>query len=306
MNRQEFIESCKTKSEAELLEIAKNSRIQAERRLPEETRQKFRLLDDVTEVDERYEGTAYGKTHLFLVRQTGKTGDLPVIINVHGGGWSLDHTERDIYFSRRMANRLGALVVDLDYVLAPEYPYPAALEELEALLDVLPERLPEWGGDKDRIILCGQSAGGNLVAAVLERGKFTEKLKPLAQILCYLPTDNYLDHFHGEELDERGMSTEYYGFFYNRTFEERKNFDVSLVYSTPDQMRKLPPTHILTAGMDPLMQEGRQYYELLKKNGVACSYRCFEDSRHGFLVNLYDEFQEGEDYVASLMEQALG
>ena len=123
----------------------------------------------------------------------------------------------------------------------------------------------------------------------------------LAQILCYLPADNYNDHFNGQELDERGKSTEYYGFFYNRDFEERKNHDVSLVMADMDELKGVPVTDIVTAGQDNLMPEGRKYYEMLTEAGVKTSYKCFENSRHGFLVNLYDEWREGEDYVTKLV-----
>lgn len=300
MNRLEFIESCKNLNEQELLRIATRSRVMAEKRVPEEMKSLFRSLDEVTEAKEITVDTDWGKTHVYVVHEKEATaGKQPVLVNVHGGGWTLPHTERDIYFCRRMAVRTGCLVFDVDYVLAPEYPYPAAIEELEAFFAKLPELCKTYSGDPDRVILCGQSAGGNLLGAVTQRRKIA--LRPLAQILCYLPTDNYNDHFDGGELDERGMSTEYYGFFYNRVFEERANHDVSLALSSVEELRGLPPTAILTGGLDNLKPEAERYVTLLLEAGVQVSYRCFERSRHGFLVNLYDEWQEGEDYVSGII-----
>lgn len=297
MNRKEFIESCRNLSEAELLDIAVRARTMAEKRVPEEMTALFRSLDDVTEVEEIQVETAWGRSHVFIAQAKERSAEKrPVLVNVHGGGWTMPHTERDMYFCRRMAVRTGCLIFDADYVLAPEYPYPAALEELEALFDKLPELCEEYGGDPERVIACGQSAGGNLIGGVLWRGK--TKLQPRAQILCYLPADNYNDHFHGEELDERGKSTEYYGFFYNRVFEERANYDVSLALAPTDELRGLPPTDIVTAGRDNLVEEAERYTEKLKAAGVPTTYTCFENSRHGFLVNLYDEWREGESYVA--------
>lgn len=308
MNRQEFIESCRGLSEEELLTIALESRRRADGRISEETQRQFRSLDEETSVLEQFVNTSYGKTHLYVVRPALKNmcqspqekqdaEALPAVVNVHGGGWSLDHTERDIYFSRRLAHRLNCLVLDVDYVLAPEYPYPGALEELDALFVSLPELIYSYGGDAMRIVLCGQSAGGNLVAAVMQRRRFPALPGIRGQVLCYLPTDNYNDHFHGGELDERALSTEYYGFFYNRNFLERKNHDVSILFADDEELAELPPTDIITAGKDPLCAEGKAYEERLYKAGVPTNYHCFEYSRHGFLVNLYDEWQEGEDYV---------
>ena len=146
MNRQEFIARCANLDEAQLLEQAKESRMRALGRIPEETRRQFRSLDAETKVQERYVQTAFGRTHLYLAEPREAAEEKrPVVINVHGGGWCLDHSERDVYFSRRLAHRLGCLVVDVDYVLAPEHPYPAALEEIEALLAWLPEHLEDSG-----------------------------------------------------------------------------------------------------------------------------------------------------------------
>ena len=297
MNRREFIETCRDLSEAELLEIAVCARSMAEKRVPEEMKALFRSLDDVTDVEEIRVEPTWNSSHVHVVREQQQvSGKRQVIVNVHGGGWTMPHTERDTYFCRRMAVRTGCLIFDADYVLAPEYPYPAALEELEALFDKLPELCEKYGGDPERVILCGQSAGGNLIGGVMWRKKTA--LKPLAQILCYLPADNYNDHFKGAELDERGKSTEYYGFFYNRVFAERANYDVSLALAPTDELRGLPPTDIVTAGRDNLVEEAERYTEKLKAAGVPTTYTCFENSRHGFLVNLYDEWQEGESYVA--------
>lgn len=304
MTRLEFIEACKTLSEEELHNIARKSREMAEKRLPQETLDRFRTLDSITSVEEIYVKTAFGNTHVFLVRENAQPeGQHPVVVNVHGGGWTAAHGERDLFFCRRLAKRLHALIVDIDYVLAPEYPYPAALEEIEALFNVLPEQIEQWGGNKGNVVLCGQSAGGNLLGAVMQRKRFSPEFTPKAQVLCYLPIDNYNDHFHGEELDARGMTTEYYGFFYNRSFDERKNSDVSLLFATDEELRGLPHTDILTCRMDNLMEEGEAYAKKLINVGIPTTLRRFEKSRHGFLVNLMDEWQDGEDYVVSLIEK---
>ena len=301
MNRTEFIEECSKLSRSELVEIALQSRINVWKRVPEELKPLFRSLDDQTEVEERYFETSWGKTHVYVVRDVKRRGEkLPVVVNAHGGGWTLEHSERDLYFCRRMAHLAGCVVFDIDYVLAPEHPYPAALEEIEAFINILPEICEKYNGDMTRLLYCGQSAGGNLLGAVTQRRKTV--VTPIAQILCYPPTDNYHDHFHGGELDERGISTEYYGFFYNQNFEERSNHDVSLALSTLEELKGLPATDVITAGMDNLCPEGERYADLLKKAGVKTTYRCFENSKHGFVVNLYDEWQEGEAYIVELMK----
>ena len=301
MNRMEFIEMCSRLGREKLQNVALQSRENVKKRVPEEMKPLFRSLNDRTEVEERYFETSWGKNHVYVVRGLDHMNEkLPVVVNAHGGGWTLEHSERDLYFCRRMAYLAGCVVFDIDYVLAPEHPYPAALEEIEAFINLLPEICEKYNGDMTRLLYCGQSAGGNLLGAVTQRRKTV--VTPIAQILCYLPTDNYHDHFHGGELDERGISTEYYGFFYNQNFEERSNHDVSLALSTLEELKGLPATDVITAGMDNLCPEGECYADLLKKAGVKTTYRCFENSKHGFVVNLYDEWQEGEAYIVELMK----
>ena len=299
MKRSEFISYAEKLNEQQLQKIAEESRERSGSRIPAEVQKQFRSLDDVTEAEEM---TING-THLFKITRREHSSHMPVIINIHGGGWCLPHTERDIYFCRRIAEATGCLILDIDYVLAPEFPYPAALEEIEHLFVHLKERIPEWNGCLDQVILCGQSAGGNLAAALSQRKHIPFRI--LRQILCYLPADNYADRFGDAELTPRDESTEYYGFFYNRNFEERKNSDVSLVYADAEDLKDVPPTDIITAGLDNLKDEAETYCRLLKDSGIPVTYRCFEHSRHGFLVNLYDEWKEGETYLVSLIRNAV-
>lgn len=306
MTRDEFIAEALTLSRDELKSIANEQRERSAGRIPPEVQQKFRSLDDVTYSKEIYVDTEYGRTHVFLIGKNDTSDEKkPVIINVHGGGWCLPHTERDIYFCRRIANSIDAIVIDIDYVMAPEYPYPAAIEEIEALMSKIPSKLEEWGGDTNRVILCGQSAGGNLIGAVSQRNKCFDGIKVLKQILCYFPADNYINRFGTAELDERSRSTEYYGFFYNPVFEDRKKSDVSLVYASEAELSHLPETDIITGGLDDLTPDAHRYFDMLKEFGVSASYKCFENSRHGFMVNLYDEWKEAEEYLVCLIKKGL-
>lgn len=307
MKRDEFIKEAEKLKKSELQEIANNLRIRSSSRISEEVQKMFRKLDDKTKAEEMNLDTEFGRTHFYLISADKDDSELsPIVINVHGGGWCLPHTERDIYFCRRIAYKTGCKVIDIDYVLAPEYPYPAAIEEIELFIRTASNGLLEkYGADKKKVILCGQSAGGNLLGAISLRCKCFDKMNVLKQILCYMPTDNYRNRFGETELDERDQSTEYYGFFYNDRFEDRKLPDVSLVYASEEEIRRIPDTDIITAGLDNLMPEGRAYYEKIRDAGIQSSYRCFENSKHGFLVNLYDEWEEGEDYLVSLINEVI-
>lgn len=305
MKRDEFLKYCETLSKEELHQLAKADR---ERGIPlsPEARAQFNSLDGETQAVESWLKTDCNPdprgTHIFVVKPLSTpSNQLPVVINLHGGGWCKLHSDRDLYFCRRLAIMLECLVVDMDYVLAPEYPYPSALEEIEALLNELPQLLPKWDGDPQNVVFCGQSAGGNLLGGVSQRKKYTKDLMVKAQILAYSPCDNFSNHFGDADLDPRGIATEYYGFYYNQSMEERRNSDVSLTFATAEDLKGIPPTDIITAGLDNLCPEGKRYFELLQAHGIPSTYRCFEKSRHGFVVNLVDEWQEAEAYILELL-----
>jgi len=196
-------------------------------------------------------------------------------------------------------------VIDIDYVLAPEHPYPSALEEIEALLIKLAELIPEWKGDLRQIILVGIGAGGNLCASLLHRGNIPSSMKVICQILCCIPTDNYSIHSKEEELNERDQMIELHKFNYNQNYPERKNYDVSLVYADREILKNLPVTHIITAGKDSLKDDGDRYFIQLQQSGVPSSYRCFENSRHDFIVKIIDEWKEAEIYIIHLILEAV-
>ena len=306
MNRDEFVAYAENLDDKILLDKACEMRLASEQRIPNEIKEQFRKLDDKTSVEEIYVTTAFGNTHLFIIRPNKViNSQLPIVINVHGGGWCLPHAERDIYLCRRIAVKCKCLVIDIDYVLAPEFPYPSAILEIEALLNELPVLSSKWNGDINNILFCGQSAGGNLVAAVCQRKRFPSVLNLRSQILCYFPADNFENHFGDKELSEREISSEYYGFFYNKKFDDRKISDVSLVYASKEDILNLPKTHIILCGQDPLMPEGKKYYYLLKGYSADVTYKIFQNSHHGFLVNLYDEWQEGENYLTQLIIESL-
>ena len=116
MKRKEFIETCSGLSRSELLEIAVNARKNVEKMISEDTKAMFHRLDEETVVEERYFETGWGKTHVYVVRSLNhKDEKLPVVVNAHGGGWTLEHSERDLYFCRRMAYLAGCVVFDIDY-----------------------------------------------------------------------------------------------------------------------------------------------------------------------------------------------
>lgn len=304
MNRKEFLENVHL-TRKEMIAIAAEMRINAGKRTSPEAVAQFHNLDEKTFCEEKYVQTEYGKSHIYVIKKKGSGTNLPVFINIHGGGWTVVHGERDIYFCRRIVNTLSCVAIDVDYVLAPEYPYPAAIEELCALLQYVVRNAKEFDIDAARLVLCGQSSGGNLAAAVANRMKHDSDVHICRQILCYPPADNCNSRFPDDtQLTPRDEQTEYYGVFYNEKFEDRKNPEVSLVFADKIFLEDTPPTDIITAGLDNLREEAEKFFCLLQKASIPSTYKCFKCSNHGFAVNLTDEWQEAQQYIESLLKQS--
>ena len=230
----------------------------------------------------------------------GPVGDIPVrlyrsadptgaiLIWYHGGGWVIGDLETADPTARKLANRTGALVVSVDYRLAPEHPYPAAVDDAWATLQWVAEHGAELGGDPARIAVAGDSAGGNLAAIVSVRAR-DAGIALRHQLLVYPATDLTLSHpsidenGEGHLLTKTGMT--WFVEHYLGPPSERGDLDkqpnVSPLY-TPD-LAGVAPATVITAGFDPLRDEGRAYAAALTEAGVAVDELRYPTMIHGFI-----------------------
>jgi acetyl esterase len=217
-------------------------------------------------------------------RPVGVTGPLPLIVYFHGGGFvvgSLDTHDGEL---RALALALPAVVVAVDYRLSPEHKFPVPVEDALAAFRFAATEAERWGADPTRIALAGDSAGGNL-AAVVARETRGDAQKPCFQALVYPALDlTRSQPSHQLFVSDYFLTRSSLDWFldcYTRTRE-----DLVHPWASPllgDDHRGLPPAYIITAGFDPLRDEGRAYAEVLKRAGTAAEYRCHEGLVHGFL-----------------------
>lgn len=210
---------------------------------------------------------------------------LPVLVFAHGGGFVFCDLDTHDGLCRRLANRLWSVVVSVDYRLAPEHPYPAAAEDVYAAVEWVAENALSIGADTARIAVGGDSAGGNLaaVAALMARDRRGPALA--AQILLYpviaadFETDSYQKYFEGFYNTRAAMR--WYWDQYVPRAEDRAH-----PYASPIQgnLAGLPPAVVVTAGHDPLRDEGQAYAEALAGAGVDVRYRCHDGAIHGFMT----------------------
>lgn len=210
-------------------------------------------------------------------------GPFPLLVYFHGGGWVMGDLETFDAPLRALTNAAQTIVVSVDYRLAPEYKFPTALNDCYAATKWVAENAPALNGDAARIAVSGESAGGNLAAVVALMARDLAFPPLYYQVLIYPVTDlsrEYpsLGKFDGYFIGREDMR--YFEKHYLRTEEERQNAYVSPLLA--GDLAGLPPALVVTAGYDPLRDEGEAYAQRLREAGVAVDYYCYEDMIHGF------------------------
>ncbi|MFC6717279.1 alpha/beta hydrolase [Natrialbaceae archaeon GCM10025810] len=209
-------------------------------------------------------------------------GPYPTVVFFHGGGFVLGSIETHDWLCRYLTRESGCAVLSVDYRLAPEHPFPAAVEDAYAAVEWVAEN-PEAVGGNGRIAVAGDSAGGTLAAVAALMAAKRDGPEIDHQVLLYpavgVDADQPSVREHaGLVLDEEDMA--WYDECYYRRDIHRRN-----PYADPTNARDLSgvaPATVVTAGFDPLRDGGKAYAEQLVRDGVPTRYENYEDMVHGF------------------------
>jgi acetyl esterase len=209
----------------------------------------------------------------------------PSILFMHGGGCVLGDLETHDVFCRMLCHDARAIVFSLDYRLAPEHPFPAAVEDTVDALLWLSHEAGSLGVDPSRIALAGESAGGGLAAVALHETKGRLAAPVRGQVLIYpaldlrgrLPSRKELaDHFP----ISRNMIEWFFNHYFGTAWPIADPRAIPALY---EDDTGLPPALIVTAGHDPLRDEGLEYAERLRAAGIPVDYECYQGTIHGFM-----------------------
>src|SRR5437868_6385585 len=230
---------------------------------------------------------------------------LPVVVYFHGGGWVFGSVRRNDALARDLALRTAAVVVSIDYRLAPEHPFPAAAEDAWTVVRDLFAR-PAFYQSNGRVALVGDSAGGNLAAVAAWQAR-DAGLSLTHQALLYPVTDvamdtaSYRSYGKGFGLDAAEMA-----WFAGQYAAGADPLDPRLAPLRLPDFAGLPPATVLTAGCDVLRDEGEEYGRRLAEAGVPVQLRRFEGMVHGFagLPGLFDAAAEARRYVAERLRES--
>jgi len=210
---------------------------------------------------------------------------LPAVAYFHGGGWVQGDLETHHGLCARLAKYAGVLVIAIDYRLAPEHKFPAAVDDCLAAYRWLRSRGRDIGADPARVAVAGDSAGGNLSAVVSQLSTSSSVAVPTCQALIYPAVDFSLETDSHRELADGHVIPRERIVWYTEQYL-RSEADKSDLRASPLRAPKLtgqPPTMIVTAGFDPLREEARAYGDRLRDAGVEVVYREYPGQIHAFV-----------------------
>lgn len=233
---------------------------------------------------------------------------LPVFVWVHGGGWVYGTVELNDTFCRTMANKVEAVVLSVDYRLAPEHPYPAPLDDVVTVVRWAQQHGAEIGGDPTRVAVGGESAGGNLAAGAALRLRDCGAPPLSLQVLIYATLDSamtsasYQEHGEGKFLTKSVLAWAWDHYAKAHLHEPY----VSPMHAT--ELSGLAPALIITAECDPVRDDGATYYRRLRDAGVEAEYIDFPGMMHAFMemATVFPQAHDADEAVARALTKAFG
>ncbi len=211
---------------------------------------------------------------------------LPALVYFHGGGWVIGDMDTHDVVCRTLANGARCAVFSVEYRKGPEAPFPAAVDDCYAALKFVSEKSAVLGVDPAKIATGGDSAGGNLATVVALMARDLGGPAISFQLLIYPGTDQRMGH---PSIDSNGVgyllekkSMLYFRGHYLPREQDWLDWRASPLLAK--SLARLPPAFVMTAGFDPLLDEGKAYADRLVKEGVKVEYRNYADMVHGFIT----------------------
>ncbi len=234
---------------------------------------------------------------------------LPVLVYYHGGGFVIGDLDTHDVLCRELANGSGCAVVAVDYRLAPEHPFPAAVDDCWAATRWVRDHAAALGLDADRLAVGGDSAGGNLAAVVSIMARDAGDLPIRYQLLIYPGTEmQSTAESHRTNGEGYLLTRESIDYFHGHYIaESAHDFDWRASPFLCDDLSKLPPALVLTAGYDPLCDDGLAYAHRLSEAGNRVTHICFQRQIHGFITmgRILDEANTAVNICADEIRRAL-
>ena len=233
----------------------------------------------------------------------------PVHVNFHGGGFIFPQGEDDDLYCAHVAAEIHGIVVDVDYALSTDHPFPVPYEQAYETVRWASAQCPAWGADSNRVSVGGQSAGGALTAAVAVRAAQSGEFKLCLQVLSYAALDFFTDPAQrpGDRntpppLLERGRALN--ALYLDGDPNIARLPCVSPVMATDNMLKGVADAVIVSGAKCPFCEMDEQYDRRLAAQGACVTMRRFLTSRHGFVARRLDQWREAQDFIIRTINSA--
>ncbi len=235
-------------------------------------------------------------------------GPFPTVLYIHGGGWVVGSIDAYDSSPRALCELTKAVVISTDYRYAPANKFPTAHDDTFTAYKYVLENAAKYKGDPKKVAVVGESAGGNMAAAICIEAKQKGMQEPVYQVLVYpvanynFQTESYKENEHTKPLSAEGMK---WFFKYYLAQEQDGNNPRLSILQAPD-VKGVAPATIIAAEIDPLRTEGMQYADKLKAAGVPVTYQMYKGVTHEFfgMGAVVDEAKQAEQLAADGLKGA--
>ena len=251
----------------------------------------------------------HGAIPLRFYRPIAGAAPLPLLVYCHGGGWTIGDLDTHDVLCRDLAAQAGVAVVAVDYRMGPEHRFPAAVDDCLAATCWARDHAAELGADASKLAIGGDSAGGNLAAVIALLARDAGDLPLAFQLLIYPATDMRRGHT-SHTVNGKGylLEAETIAYYHDHYIADpAHDLDWRASPLLREDLSRLPPALVITAGYDPLRDEGLAYADRLVAAGNRASYVCFERQIHGFITmgRVLDEATSAVALCAAELRRAL-
>jgi len=247
----------------------------------------------------------YPDLKIHVIRPKGQTSPLPLCVDIHGGGFVKPLYHRGILLGCSFAVRMNFVVIEVDYCLAPEHPFPAAVYQVAELMSYVDAHTDDLRVNKDQIIYCGHSAGATLAVSATLLHNRSASSSMLGIISDYGAFDNATDPADRKQVPGDPLSVEVCRTF-NALYLEDPEKDgrdplASPVLADRAELAKLPPVMFITVGRDQLKYDSDAFMLRLVDAGVPIQAKRFENSGHGMNEYCLDEWEDAHALMIKTM-----
>ncbi len=230
----------------------------------------------------------------------------PIFFDLHGGGFILGSADMDEELNLAFNEQIGCKIISIDYAKAPEFPYPAAVNQIYAVVKHVFENAEKYGVDPEKMAIGGHSAGGNLSTVACMKAKQEGQFQFVCQVLEYPPLDLATSPF--EKPQPEGCIPPDLAMVFDACYVDPGQANdpyVSPVYATEEDLQGLPPALIILAGRDSLHDEGLKYGEMLKAAGVETECYAYPNAVHGFTLEPSDDTNDALEKIEAFLKSYL-